>query len=300
MYMYFEKCLNKLLESSKIIYFDENSRIILFSDCHRGDGSWADDFAANENLYNFALRFYNRNRYTYIEVGDGDELWENRFNDIWEAHSNIFDILQKFHDPDPEKTRFFLIHGNHDMERKYPEYVHNTLDISYKRHYDRDTTEKPLFFNITIHEGLLLQHRKKNIRFLVIHGHQGDLLCDLLWRFSKILVRFIWKPLQQISGFKDPTRPASHHKKQDKIDHSVKKWIVSHRNQPIIMGHTHRPWFARDDEPPYYNTGSCVHPRCITGIEIVDDSISLIKWAVTADEKGALSVKKEVLEGKRL
>jgi hypothetical protein len=32
----------------------------------------------------------------------------------------------------------------------------------------------------------------------------------------------------------------------------------------------------------YYNTGSCVHPRCITGIEITgsgkDMAITLIKW----------------------
>jgi hypothetical protein len=58
----------------------------------------------------------------------------------------------------------------------------------------------------------------------------------------------------------------------------------------IIAGHTHRPVFANlslterrcleagvgtpgvrrkeKADPVYYNTGSCVHPRCITGIEI--------------------------------
>jgi hypothetical protein len=38
----------------------------------------------------------------------------------------------------------------------------------------------------------------------------------------------------------------------------------------------------------YYNTGSCVHPRCITGIEITagrdqQADIKLIKWAYSAE-----------------
>ncbi|MDZ7696776.1 MAG: hypothetical protein U5R49_07605 [Deltaproteobacteria bacterium] len=40
-------------------------------------------------------------------------------------------------------------------------------------------------------------------------------------------------------------------------------------------------------DPAYYNTGSCVHPRCIIGIEITagqdqHPDIKLTKWAYSA------------------
>ena len=46
----------------------------------------------------------------------------------------------------------------------------------------------------------------------------------------------------------------------------------------LIAGHTHRPVFPDNEAPPYFNDGSCVHPRCITGIEIQNGEVILIKW----------------------
>ncbi|MCK9365524.1 MAG: hypothetical protein M0P74_18230, partial [Syntrophales bacterium] len=52
----------------------------------------------------------------------------------------------------------------------------------------------------------------------------------------------------------------------------------------------------------YYNTGSCVHPRCITGIEIAPGAdgkpaFTLIKWGYAAQGAGrALAIAREVLE----
>jgi hypothetical protein len=60
------------------ILFDDSSKFIFFSDCHRGDNSWADNFSPNQLLMFHALTYYYDQGYTYIEVGDGDELWENR------------------------------------------------------------------------------------------------------------------------------------------------------------------------------------------------------------------------------
>ena len=69
--------------------------------------------------------------------------------------------------------------------------------------------------------------------------------------------------------------------------------------QPAIFGHTHRPYFASEGQPPYFNDGSCVHPRCITGIEILKGNIQLIKWWISPDQTGRLCVKKDVLAGPR-
>ncbi|MHB8093230.1 MAG: hypothetical protein ACYDH8_16780 [Syntrophales bacterium] len=52
----------------------------------------------------------------------------------------------------------------------------------------------------------------------------------------------------------------------------------------------------------YYNTGSCVHPRCITGIEIApgadgQPAFTLIKWGYAAQGAGrTLAIEREELE----
>ena len=85
-------------------------------------------------------------------------------------------------------------------------------------------------------------------------------------------------------------------------DHSLKNlWAemcIRDRHYPILIaGHTHRPVFSQPGEGSYFNTGSCVHPRCITGIEIENNHITLIKWSVRSGRDRYLSVEREILEG---
>lgn len=69
----------------------------MFSDCHRGDGSFADDFANNRNIYMHALNQYYKNDFQYIELGDGDELWENLFfKDIIERKFKLTPTVLSF------------------------------------------------------------------------------------------------------------------------------------------------------------------------------------------------------------
>ena len=89
--------LSKAYNEAKRIGFDNTSKFILFSDIHRGDSSFADDFANNRNIYYHALQHYFKEGYTYIELGDGDELWENIFfKDIFEVNKNVYLLMQKF------------------------------------------------------------------------------------------------------------------------------------------------------------------------------------------------------------
>jgi hypothetical protein len=67
------------------------------------------------------------------------------------------------------------------------------------------------------------------------------------------------------------------------------------RKQPLVSGHTHNPSFPVPQGPPYFNTGSRIHPRCITGIEIENGEILLIKWWVKTKEDGSLFVGKDRL-----
>ena len=68
------KRFNRAYERAKRVSFNDNSKLVIFSDCHRGDNSFADDFANNRNIYFHALKHYYNEGYTYCELGDGDEL----------------------------------------------------------------------------------------------------------------------------------------------------------------------------------------------------------------------------------
>ena len=110
-----QKIISNSYKNAKRIHLNCDSKFIFFSDCHRGDNSYADDFANNSNIYFHALRNYLENDFTYIELGDGIELWENLFfNDIFEAHKNTFLLLREFH----LKNKLHILWGNHDMVLK--------------------------------------------------------------------------------------------------------------------------------------------------------------------------------------
>lgn len=285
------KRISRVFKSAEEIPFDDSSKIILMSDVHRGDGSWADNFAGNKNIYNTALTHYYNENFTYIEIGDGDELWQNKkLSDIVSVHRDVFGLLSRFF----KENRFYLIFGNHDMVYKDENFVKENLF----KYFDED--EKMyihLCKNIKAHEGLVLNYGVTGQKILLMHGHQADILDYDLWRFARFLVRYLWTPLESL-GLKDPTRAAKNYSKKEAVDKELLKWVAQEKVM-LICGHTHRPMFPEVGEIPYFNDGSCVHPRGITGIEISDGNISLIKWSVKAKPDGILFIGKDVLAGPR-
>lgn len=89
--------LNKAFENVPVLPLTAQSKYILISDCHRGTGTSSDNFLKNQHLYFAALQYYYKRNYTYIEIGDGDELWENRsLTQIKEIHNNTFLVAIPF------------------------------------------------------------------------------------------------------------------------------------------------------------------------------------------------------------
>ena len=109
-------------------------------------------------------------------------------------------------------------------------------------------------------------------------------------------MRLLWKPLN-VMGIADPTSPAKNYRELIKIERRTKKWINQNNNLITIVGHTHRPRFPEPGDIAYFNDGSCVHPRSITGIEIENGEISLIKWEIATKEDGTLQIVRILLEG---
>lgn len=283
------KHLSTVFDSAEEILFDDSSKIVLMSDCHRGNGGWGDNFSNNQNLFFAALTYYNQKDFTYIELGDGEELWENRkLETIIAVHSDAYWLMSKFYN----KKRLYMLYGNHDMVKKNYNYVTNKcstyFDECKKKHV-------PLFPHLKVREGLILRETNTDNKIFLIHGHQADFLNYKLWKLARFLVRYVWRPLE-LCGLHDPTSASKNNTKQGAVEKKLIDWSVQH-NQMLIAGHTHRSVFPKVGEPQYFNDGSCVHPRCITGIEIEDSSITLVKWSIRTKKDRTLYVAREVLEG---
>lgn len=285
----------------------EKARYVVFSDQHKGGRDAADDFLPAEDNYVKALGWYYGEGYTYINLGDCEELWENTPATVIER--NRLSLLEeaKF----LQKERYYRIFGNHDLEWNYL--------------IPRNQFLKPIFGEgLKIYEGLLLElpYGNETYRILFTHGHQGDQHSDGN-AFSKWFVAAIWTPIQRFLDIRINTVSDSF----DLVDqHNIVlyEWTLQQANTILVTGHTHKPVFASLDHidrltkqlekavqegngaladrlksdlakrqaeyagkqivktmarPAYFNTGCCCFSDGdITGIEISDGFIRLVKW----------------------
>jgi len=284
-----EKRLTAAYKTAKLEYFDESSKYIFFSDVHRGDDSVSDEYSRNQNIYMHALNYYYNQGFVYVEVGDGDELWEyNNFKHIRLAHTDTFLVLKKFFD----ERRLIMLYGNHNIYLKKKNFV----DKNYFTFYDEYNQERvELFTGIAPHEALVLKHQETDQEILVVHGHQGDFMNDQGWFFSMLLLRYFWR-FMHVVGFENPSSPARNLYKRHKVEKAYNKWIEKHKMM-LICGHTHRPKFPKNDELPYFNTGCCIRTRGISGIEIENGEISMVDWRIVADDRGIVRIERQITRG---
>ncbi len=267
-----ETRLEQVYQAAERLYIDKSSRIICMSDCHRGVGNRGDNFLPNQHLFLAALRYYYGRRFFYIELRDGDELWENKdWNKIKEIHSAVFEIMSQFHC----EKRLRMLYGNHDIGKKW-----GKIEI---------------FPGLQVQEGILLTDEMTGREIFLLHGHQGDFLNDTLAPLAGILVRFVWRPLELL-GFSDPTSAARNYKKREKTEKRLDAFSRKKR-MLLIAGHTHRPALPKPGEGYYLNDGSCVHPQGITALELENGAVTLVKWCTTVGRNGILAVSREVLAG---
>lgn len=287
--MWTENRLTKAFKNAKIEYFDKNSKYIFFSDIHRGDDSVSDEFTRNQNLFLHALNYYFKEGYKYIEVGDGDELWEYKnFRVIRLAHTDVFTVMKKFYDTD----RFVILYGNHNIYLKSNRFVEKNY-YQYYDEYNQIRTE--LFKGLMPQEALILKHKDSQQKIFVLHGHQGDFMNDQLWFMAMMLLRYFWRYLH-IVGLDNPTSPARNLYKRHKVEKAYDKWIEKNKMM-LICGHTHRQKFPKAEDLPYFNTGCCIRTRGISGIEIINDEILMVDWRTSSDENGNLRILRTVVRG---
>lgn len=279
----------------KTIPLNRNTRLVIFSDLHRGTGDWADDFSHNSRIFGGALDYYLRREFTYIELGDGDELYENRrYSDIVLMHGDIFRRLQQF----CVQGRLIYLLGNHNQQMADPAWRAKALAAA-RVHIPG------LFQELEVHRTARLGDR-----VFLFHGHQGDFLSSpLLEPLGRFLVRYLWKFLQANFGLKDPTSAAQNVRKRSRLENAFTNW-AKRRGRVAVSGHTHRPMFlslskqqklgGKPEMPFYFNPGSGVHPRCVTCLEVKDLSIALVKWQMSADGRSRSRIDRRAITGCRV
>ncbi len=283
--LYAHQRLSEVFNASPVIPFDYNTPMIFFSDCHRGIGETTEPFTQNEQLYYYALRYYYNKGYTYVEVGDGDEMYLYSSDRIQSRYGQIFDLLHDFN----RRDRLVMIAGNHDLEPG-----------------SKSRVEKCGF---VAHEGVVLENTRTCSKVFAVHGHQADILSDCLRPLGKAIVRWIIDPLLKrgLLSYSEsgdaghlfnrplPNWVYSYIKySQDKIERRITGWVRQKR-QMLICGHTHRFVSSSLSDVPYFNTGSCLAPGLLTGIEIVRGNINQVTWIVNKPSTGGAAIIKREL-----
>jgi len=276
----YNKGLEEQSNEVKVLEVDPGlDKFIVFSDQHKGNKSWADDFNASEVNYVAALDYYYRQGFSFICLGDAEELWKFQPADLLPKNEKGLSAEAAF-----GPTRLYKTFGNHDIIWK---------DIFAVSFYLKKYFGTPL----KIYEGIILKLKGLSIplNIFLTHGHQGDLMSDNNM-VSTWIVAHVWMPLQRYlrininSASKDFSLRNEHNK-------MMYRWSSQQQNLLLITGHTHSPVFAagryydhpsnkidtheeRENlKPCYFNSGCCCFDDGdVTGIEIEDGYIRLVKW----------------------
>lgn len=325
-----------------IIPFEQHAgKFIIFSDQHKGRRNGADDFKQAEPNYLSALEYYNNNDFCFINLGDSEELWENRMWQVKKKNKATFEAEKKF----IERNNHIKIYGNHDLYWDVSPFAAMHLKDMYGG-------------KVKVYEGVVLQcavgsmqsaNRQKDgpltidyspLTIFLTHGHQGDAQSDGN-KFSKFFVAWIWAPLQSLLRI-NPNTPAYNAEKKTLHNHIMYEWSSHQKNMLLITGHTHQPVFKSlthleklykefqlaekeknekqltvlmdeikkkekeftavsvdymNMKPSYFNTGCCCFSDGdITGIEIADGCIRLIKWTMKENKSERQVLEETALE----
>jgi UDP-2,3-diacylglucosamine pyrophosphatase LpxH len=303
-----------------VIPFDPASgKFIIFSDQHKGAKNGADDFTICEPAYLTALDHYNAEGFHLIALGDCEELWENLWPAVKKAQAPSFEKEKAFLD----RNAFTKIFGNHDLLWDNDPLAPTFLKAAYGKEvpvYEgvllrTTTTLGPLeIFCTHGHQGDEVSDGSWFSKFFV----------------ARIWAPFqAWLEINPNTPAYDTTLKTIHNAMM--YEWSAQQpdllLITGHTHQPVFESLTHierlyrRLLYARADnddsvaaieeeihrrkfeyttvsedylklKPTYFNSGCCCYADGeITGIEISDGQLRLIKW-----RREGLHIIREVLE----
>jgi len=284
-------------------------KFIIFSDQHKGARDGADDFTFAEPNYLAALEYYNTNDFTLVCLGDSEELWENSLGKVREYNQATFEAEKKF----LLRNAFAKVIGNHDLywgndpfawwqlKKMYGEEVKiyegvllataigdRSLRIFCTHGHQGDAQSDGNWFSKffvariwaplqaylrinpntpaynnekkTLHNEIMYEWSSIQKDTVFITGHTHQPVFESLTQIERL-----YKQLQTAEGTKDEAAIAG-----TRVEiHKTEKHFTAIAVDYLTM------------KPTYFNSGCCCFSDGdITGIEVADGCIRLIKWTL--------------------
>lgn len=295
-------------KESKLIRLNPKEKsIIIFSDQHKGTRNGSDDFRLAEDNYLAALKYYNDHDYYYVNLGDSEELWETTIPGILKHNQPEFNAEKKF----AERNSYCKIIGNHDLywgndpfaplllkniygkEIKAYEGIllnleigNSTLPIFCTHGHQGDAQSDgnafskwfvsyiwgplQMFLEIntntpssnnqlkTLHNQLMYEWSCEQEGLVLITGHTHQPVFKSLTHLERLYLEL--ENAQKENDFESIK--------------SITAEIPRRRREYDFLGNS-----FRDMRPSYFNSGCCCFDDgTITGIEITQGKIHLVKW----------------------
>lgn len=302
----------------------KTDRFVIFSDQHKGAKDGSDDFRWAEPNYLAALDYYFNQGYHFISLGDSEELWENTVWPVKAKNKSSTEAEKKF----LVAKRFTKVFGNHDifwnndpfaglqLFSMYGETVkiyeavvlqttisHTKLDIFLTHGHQGDGQSDgnpfsawfvsriwgPLqsYLNLnpntpaaskelkTVHNRFMYEWSKQEKNPVLITGHTHQPVFASLTHLERLYKQLI------------EAKQTNNEKAVQQLNKEIR--FRQEEYDYVNSNYTNM-------KPFYFNTGCCCYSDGdITGIEIADGMIRLIKWK----KKDTVSIR-EVLEEMKL
>ena len=202
--------LDTVLKGAWESNINNQSRWVIFSDLHMGDGSTKDDFKPNSELFQSTLRdYYLKHNYPLIPNGHVEELQRFSLDVILKNWRSVYKIFDDF----ANKNRLAKTYGNHDLQLKF----------------------QKLPYDYQMSEACKLSYDGEHI--FIYHGHQASKKYQLQNDLAGFTLKYFANPLR-IKNYS----VSYSSKKQYKIEKRAYEHAIS-GNQISILGHIHRPLF---------------------------------------------------------
>ena len=290
-----------------IPFNSQTHRFIIFSDQHKGRKNGADDFMPAEKNYLSALDYYDQEKYHLINVGDCEELWENTLLQVIKHNQASFESEKKF----IARNAFTKIVGNHDLDWEIDPLAPALLKKIYGTSIpvlqgillETSVSEKVLRIFLTHgHQGDMQSDGNWFSKFFVtkiwaplqalLKINPNTPAYDQELKTEHNRVMYEWAMQQSdlilITGHThQPVFESLTHFERLQLQHH--KALHQHNPQWAEAIENEMKWRSTEDrhisedylktKPVYFNSGCCCFSDGdITGIEIADGSIRLIKW----------------------
>ena len=309
-----------------VIPFDHTTqKFIIFSDQHKGAKNGADDFMQAEPNYLAALDYYDSAGFHLISLGDSEELWENTLIQVKKNNAASFEAEKKF----IQRNAFTKIFGNHDVDWE----IDPLAPVHLKEIYDSPITAleaivlQTTIQNTTInifcthgHQGDLQSDGNWVTKFFVAK----------IWAPLQAYLRINPNTPAYNESLKTLHNTIMY---EWSVTQNNLILITGHTHQPVFESLTHlerlhrqrkqaiseaNPEWARaiEDEirfrnletesittdylktrPSYFNSGCCCFvDGDISGIELADGCIRLIKWEAKDGKPKRILLEESTLE----